>query len=128
MGGFTFGAYSQLGTTQSIAAASNFVFGTVDNAGKTGAEISVVATFDALATESNARIQIERDVDGTNFESIDAAPFPVPLPFTSGGSQTERVIPVDANQCGKFRVRVVNDDINYGLTGVTVRIKQATFA
>jgi hypothetical protein len=67
-------------------------------------------------------------VDGTNFESIDAAPFPVPLPFTSGGSQTERVIPVDANQCGKFRVRVVNDDINYGLTGVTVRIKQATFA
>jgi hypothetical protein len=35
---------------------------------------------------------------------------------------------VEANQCGKFRVRVVNDDINYGLTGVTVRVKQATFA
>jgi hypothetical protein len=35
---------------------------------------------------------------------------------------------VDANQCGKFRVRVVNDDITYGLTGVAVRVKQATYA
>jgi hypothetical protein len=128
MGGFTFGLWSQLGTTQAIAASGNYLFGTVDNAGKTSAEVSVVATFAAGSTTSSARVQIERDIDGTNFESIDAAPWSVPLPFTSAGSQTERTISVPADMVGKFRVRVVNDDITYGLTGVTVRVKQATYA
>jgi len=128
MGGFTFGSWAQLGTTQAVAASSNYLFGTVDNAGKVSAEISVVATFDASATTSEAYIQIERDIDGTNFESIGAAPWSVPLPFTAASTQTERTISVPADLVGKFRVRVVNDDITYGITGVTVRVRQSTYA
>jgi len=128
MGGFTFGVWAQLGTTQAIAAAANAVFGNVDNAGKTSAEVSVVATFAAGATDSSARLQIERDVDGTNFESISAAPWSVPLPFTAASTQTERTISVPADFVGKFRVRVVNDDITYGLTGVAVNVRQSTYA
>jgi hypothetical protein len=128
MGGFTFGLWAQLGTTQAVAASGNYLFGTVDNAGKVSAEISVVATFDASATASEARVQIERDIDGTNFESIDAAPWSVPLPFTAASTQTERTISVPADLVGKFRVRVVNDDITYGLTGVAVNVRQSTYA
>ena len=128
MGGFTFGLWSQLGTTQAIAASGNYLFGTVDNAGKTSAEVSVVATFAAGSTTSSARVQIERDIDGTNFESIGAAPWSVPLPFTAASTQTERTISVPADFVGKFRVRVVNDDTTYGLTGVAVRVRQSTYA
>jgi hypothetical protein len=128
MGGFTFGLWSQLGTTQAVAASGNYLFGTVDNAGKVSAEVSVVATFAAGATDSSARVQIERDVDGTNFESIGAAPWSVALPFTAASTQAERTISVPADFVGKFRVRVVNDDASNGITGVTVRVRQSTYA
>ncbi len=128
MGGFTFGSWSQLGATQSIAASSNYLFGTVDTAGKVSAEISVVATFNASASSSEARVQIERDVNGVDYESIDAAPWSVPLPFTSAGGQAERTITVPADMVGKFRVRVVNDDTTYDLNGVTVQVRQSTYS
>lgn len=128
MGGFTFGNWSDLGSTnQSIAAASSTVFGTVDNAGKTATAVSVVVTYNASAT-LGANIQIERGIDGTGFEGELAAPWIIPMPFLAGATR-ERAITVPADMVGKFRVRVVNlQAATHSITGVTVRTRQATYA
>ena len=128
MGGFTFGAWAQLGAAnETIAAAGSAVFGTVDNAGKTGSEISVQVTYNASATQG-AQIQIERDVDGTAFEGESSAPWVIPVPFTAGATR-ERVVTVPADMVGKFRVRVVNlQTATHAITNANVRVKQATYA
>ena len=127
MGGFTYGAWAQLGAANAtIAAANSTVFGTVDNAGKTGSEISVQVTYNASATQG-ARIQIERDIDGTGFEGESSAPWVIPVPFTAGATR-ERNVFVDGASNGKFRVRVVNLDTGQAVTNANVRVKQATYA
>ena len=127
MSGFTFGTYASLGSAnQTITSASSTVFGTVDNAGKTATEVSVSVTYHASAV-LGANIQIERDIDGTNFEAEASSPWTIPIAFTAGTAR-EAVVSVDANLVGKFRVRVVNLDTGQSITLGNVRVKQATYA
>lgn len=127
MGGITFGSWAALGSTsQTINAASSTVFGTVDNAGKIATEVSVQLTYNASAVKG-AALQIERDIDGTNFEGESSAPWTTPLPFTAGATR-ERTIAVPADMVGKFRARVVNLDTGQAVTACTVRTRQATYA
>lgn len=122
-------SWANLGTiNQTINASSNTVFGTVSNDTKVATEVSIIGTFAAGASSSSAVVQIERDIDGTNFESQAAASWTVPLPFTAASTQTELVITVGADRVGKFRVRVVNDDASNALSSVTVRTRQAVTA
>ena len=125
MSGFTFGTYALLGSaSQSVAADDSHVMGTVDNAGKIATELSIAVTYHASAT-AGAQVQIERDLDGTNFEGENSAPWVVPIPFAADTTR-ERVITIPGDQVGKFQVRVVNLDADQALT-VTTRTKQATF-
>jgi len=127
MGGITFGSWAALGSTnQTISAASSAVFGTVDNAGKIATEVSVQLTHNASAVKG-ASLQIERDIDGANFEGESSAPWTTPLPFAAGATR-ERAISVPADMIGKFRVRLVNLDTGQAITACTVRTRQATYA
>ncbi len=120
--GVTWGSWSVLGSAdQSINAASSHVFGTVDNSGKLATAVSVSVTYGAGTVAAN--VQIERDIDGTNFEGISAAPWVVPLP-AAASSTRERVITVPADLVGKFQVRVVNNSA--AAITVTVRVQQAS--
>lgn len=126
--GFDWGAWSLLGSEdQTINAASSTVFGTIDNDGKVATEVAVDLTYAASST-LGANVQIERDLDGTNFESEGSLPWTVPMPFVTNTTK-ERVITIPADMIGKFRVRVVNlSTATYALTNVTVRYRQCVHA
>ena len=127
MSGFTFGSYASLGSAnQTITSASSAVFGTVDNAGKTATEVSVNVTYHASAV-LGANIQVERDIDGTNFEAEASSPWTIPVAFTAGATR-EAVFSIDANLVGKCRIRVVNKDTGQSITNANVRVKQATYS
>lgn len=126
--GFDWGAWSLLGTEdQTIAAASDAVFGTIDNDGKVATEVAIDLTY-AASSVLGANVQIERDIDGTNFEGASSLPWTVPMPFLANVTR-ERVITIPADMIGKFRVRVVNlSTATYALTNVTVRYRQCVHA
>ena len=126
--GFDWGSWSLLGAEdQTIAAAADAVFGTIDNDGKVATEVAIDLTYASGAT-LGANVQIERDIDGTNFESASSLPYTVPMPFLANVTR-ERVITVPADMIGKFRVRVVNlSTATHALTNVTVRYRQCVHA
>ena len=126
--GFDWGEWTLLGTEdKTIAAASDAVFGTIDNDLKVATEVAIDLTYASGAT-LGANVQIERDIDGTNFESASSLPYTVPMPFVTNTIK-ERVITVPADMIGKFRVRVVNlSTATYALTNVTVRYRQCVHA
>lgn len=127
MGGFTQGAFAALGAqAQTIAASGNYVFGAVDNAGKTGAHIAVDVTYHASATKG-VNVLIEAESIATPGYESQASAWPVSLPFTAGAT-VSRVIPVDANLIGRFQVRVVNLDTVQSVTAVNCRLAQSTYA
>jgi hypothetical protein len=126
--GFDWGAWSLLGTEdQTISAASSTVFGTIDNDNKVATEVAIDLTYAASST-LGANVQIERDMDGTNFEADNSSPWTIPMPFTTNATRM-RVITIPADMVGKFRVRVVNlSTATYALTNVTVRYRQCVHA
>ena len=126
--GFDWGSWTLLGTEdQTIAAAADAVFGTIDNDLKVATEVAIDLTYASGAT-LGANVQIERDLDGTNFESASSLPWTVPMPFVANATK-ERVITVPADMIGKFRVRVVNlSTATHALTNVTVRYRQCVHA
>jgi len=126
--GFDWGAWSLLGTEdQTINAASSAVFGTIDNDNKVATEVAIDLTYASGAT-LGANVQIERDIDGANFEAEASLPWTVPMPFLANVTR-ERVITVPADMIGKFRVRVVNlATATHALTNVTVRYRQCVHA
>ena len=125
--GFDWGAWSLLGAEdQTINGAAGAVFGTIDNDLKVATEIAVDVTYASGATEG-ATVQIERDIDGTNFESASSLPYAVPMPFLANVTR-ERVITIPADYCGKFRVRVVNLAGSNAITNATVRYRQCVHA
>lgn len=127
MGGITFGSWATLGSaSQTIAAATSTVFGSVDNAGKIASEVSVQLTYHASASKG-ATLQVERDIDGTSFEAENSAPWTIPVAFTAGTTR-ERAITIPADLVGKFRIRVVNLDTGQAISACTVRTRQATYA
>jgi len=127
MGGFTQGAFSDLGTqNQTIAASGNNVFGAVSAAGKTSTVVAVDVTYNASATEG-AQIQIELESANTPaYESQDSA-WVIPIPLSAGSTVT-KVVPLDANKIGEFQVRVVNNDTLQSITAVNCRIAQSTYS
>lgn len=126
--GFDWGAWSLLGTEdQTINAAADAVFGTIDNDNKVATEVAIDLTY-AASSVLGANVQIERDIDGTNFEGASSLPWTIPMPFVTNTTK-ERVITVPADMIGKFRVRVVNlSPATYALTNVTVRYRQCAHA
>ena len=126
--GFDWGSWSLLGSEdQTINAASSTVFGTIDNDGKVATEVAIDLTYAASST-LGANVQIERDLDGTNFEAEGSLPWTIPMPFVANTTK-ERVITIPADMVGKFRVRVVNlSTATYALTNVTVRYRQCVHA
>lgn len=128
MGGFTQGAFSDLGTqNQTINAASNYVFGAVSNAGKTGTVVAVDVTYPSGATKA-AQIQIERRATNTpSYESQQSA-WVIPIPLLASSTITKTVM-VDASLIGEFQIRVVNNETaTYNLTAVNCRISQGTYS
>lgn len=123
---FDWGSWSLLGTRdQTIAAASYAVFGTIDNDGKVATEVAIDITYASGAT-LGANVQIERDIDGTNFESASSLPWTVPLPFAANTTKRVITVPTMVNQ---FRVRVVNlSPATHALTNATVRYRQCVHA
>ena len=128
MGGFTFGAWTVLGTeNQSIAAASSHAFGAIDNAGKTSTEVSVEVTYNGSAT-LGADIIIEREYVGTPaYEATAGAPWTIPMPFLAGATY-QRVVTVPADMAGDFQVRVRNNQAATHACTVTVRTRQSTYS
>jgi len=126
--GFDWGDWAALGSVnQTINAATSAVFGTIDNDNKVATEVSVVLTYASGAT-LGANVQIERDLDGTNFEAEASLPWTVPMPFLTNVTR-ERVFTAPADMIGKFRVRVVNlSTATHALTNVTVRYRQCVHA
>jgi hypothetical protein len=125
MSGYVFGLFSALGSAnQTIASATSLVFGGIDNNNKIGSEVSVQVTYDATATQE-AVVQIERDIDGTNYEGEASAPWAVSIPFEAGTTK-ERTITIPGDMVSRCQIRVVNDS-GADLTNVNVRYKQATF-
>jgi hypothetical protein len=125
--GFDWGAWTLLGTEdQTIAGAADAVFGAIDNDLKVATEIAVDVTYASGATDG-ATVQIERDIDGTNFESEGSLPYTVPIPFLAN-TVRERVFTIPADYCGKFRVRIVNLDGSESITNATVRYRQCVHA
>lgn len=125
--GFDWGSWTLLGTEdQTIAGATDAVFGVVDNDLKVAAEVAIDLTYASGAT-LGANVQIERDLDGTNFESASSLPWTVPMPFAANTAK-ERVITVPADMISKFRVRVVNLDGSNAIANATVRYRQCVYA
>lgn len=126
--GFDWGAWAVLGSEdQTINAASDLFFGVIDNDGKVATEVAIDLTYAASST-LGANVQIERDLDGTNFEGASSLPWTIPMPFAANSTR-ERVVTVPADYIGKFRVRVVNlSPATYALTNVTVRYRQCVHA
>lgn len=126
--GFDWGDWAALGSAnQTINAAASAVFGTIDNDNKVATEVSIVLTYASGAT-FGASVQIERDIDGTNFEAEASLPWSAPMPFLANVTR-ERVIIIPADYCGKFRVRVVNlSAATHALTNVNVRYRQCVHA
>ena len=126
--GFDWGSWVVLGTEdQTIAAAADAVFGAIDNDGKVATEVAIDLTYAASST-LGANVQIERGIDGTNFESASSFPWTIPMPFAANTTK-ERVITIPADMIGKFRVRVVNlSTATYALSNVTVRYRQCVHA
>ena len=126
--GFDWGSWSVLGSSgQTIAAAASAVIGEIDNDGKVAAELSIQLTY-ASGSTLGANIQIERDIDGTNYESETALPWTIPMPFVTNTTK-ERTITIPADMIGKFRVRIVNlSTATYALSNVTVRYRQCVHA
>jgi len=127
MGGFTQGAFADLGSqNQTIAASGNYVFGAVDNSGKTGAQIAVDVTYHASATKG-VNVLIEAESIATPGYESQASAWVIPVPFTAGAT-VSKVVPVDANLIGRFQVRVVNTDAAQSATAVKCRLAQSTYA
>lgn len=127
MGGFTQGAFSDLGTqNQTIAASGNYVFGAVSNAGKTSTTVAVDVTYNASATKG-VNILIERESTNTPGYESQASAWTVPVPFTAGTTVT-KTVSLDANLIGEFQVRVVNTDTGQSATAVNCRVAQSTYA
>jgi len=127
MGGFTQGAFADLGAqNQSIAASGNYVFGAVSNAGKTGSIIAVDVTYNASGTKA-ANILIEKKATNTPGYESQASAWSIPVPLTAGATVTKTIsIPADA--IGEFQVRVVNTDTAYSITAVNCRLAQLTYS
>lgn len=127
MGGFTQGAFASLGTqNQTIAASGNYLFGAVDNAGKTGAHIAVDVTYNASATKG-VNILIEAESIATPGYESQASAWTIPVPFTAN-TTVSKVVPVSADLIGRFQVRVVNTDTAQSATAVNCRLSQSTYA
>lgn len=127
MGGFTQGAFSALGSqNQTIAASGNYLFGAVDNAGKTGAHIAVDVTYHASATRG-VNISIEAESIATPGYESQASAWVIPVPFTAN-TTVSKVVPVPADMIGRFQVRVVNTDAAQAATAVNCRVAQSTYA
>jgi hypothetical protein len=127
MGGFTQGAFSDLGTqNQTIAASGNYVFGAVSNAGKTSTTVAVDVTYNASATKG-VDILIEREATNTPGYESQASAWTIPVPFTAGTTVT-KTVSLDGNLFGECQVRVVNTDTAQSATAVNCRIAQSTYA
>ena len=127
MGGFTQGAFSDLGTqNQTIAASGNYVFGVVSNAGKTSTTVAVGVTYNASATKG-VNILIERKATNTPGYESQASAWTVPVPFAANTTVT-KTVNVDANLIGEFQVRVVNTDTGQSATAVNCRVAQSTYS
>lgn len=106
-----------------IAASGSSQSAGISNNGKSATEVSVELTYSASGT-LGATVELQRDVDGTNYEASADAPWAFSMPFAAGATM-HRAITVPGT-ISAFRVNVINEDTAQSLTGVTVRTRQAT--
>jgi hypothetical protein len=94
----------------------------IDNDGKWATEVSVQVAYGATASQG-LRVFVDRDIDGTNYETGGSKPWGFEMP-KAVSTTFYRTFTVQASEVSKFRVRVTND--SGASVTVTVRTRQAT--
>lgn len=108
--------------SSAIANAGNAVTAAISMDAKWAIEISITIAYGSPANQG-VKVYVERDVDGTNFESASDNPRGFEMP-RAASSTRRRTFTLSAQEIANFRVRLTNDS-GASVTG-TVRYRYAT--
>lgn len=109
-------------SSSAIANAANAVTAAISLDGQWAVEISVTIVYGSPANQG-VRVYVERDVDGTNFESVSDNPRGFEMPRGTSATR-RRTFTLSAQELASFRVRLTND--SGASVTATVRYRFAT--
>lgn len=106
----------------SISDASNATTAAISNDEVGGTEVSVRVTYGGTATEG-IKVYVLRDLDGTNYETVNDNPWGIELPYAVSGSRS-RVFTIPSQLASNFKIHVTND--SGAAVTCTVKTRQFT--
>jgi hypothetical protein len=108
--------------SSAIANAANAVTAAISMDAQWAIEISVTIVYGSPANQG-VRVYVERDVDGTNFESVSDNARGFEMPRATSATR-RRTFTLSAQELANFRVRLTND--SGASVTATVRYRYAT--
>jgi len=107
----------------SIVTAANSTTAAISSSVKIVTEVSIAIAYAGTATEG-VKIYVLRDIDGTNYETVNDMPWGFQMPFAASVTRY-RTFTLSGVAISKFKILVSN--ASGGTVTATVRFKQATF-
>lgn len=98
---------------QAITTGNSHTSGVVSLDAKAAVEVSIEADYSAGSPTAGLKVYILRDLDGTNYQTVDDAPWGWEMPY-AGGAERRGAVTVRGDEASSFKVLLTN------ASGVTV--------
>lgn len=100
---------------QAISTGSSYTTNVIALDALAAVEVSIEADYAAGSPTQGLKVYILRELDGTNYQTIDDAPWGWEMPY-AGGAERRGAVTIRGDEMGRFKILLSN------ASGVTVTV------